>query len=279
MGGWMARAFGRNFNGDMLNNIWYGCGSATFVNYWSTNVCGRYNYQTMDDGLTRGGPIAVSPASRGFNGSISTDSRKWVSLDFNGGRDRDKAGGRGWNANISVNLKPSSALTISSGPEYSRSHGSAQYVLTQPDPAATATFGQRYVFAAIDQTQLVLPTRVNYILTPRASLRIFMQPLLATGAYNGYKQLAAPRTFDFTEYTGLAFTDFVNPDFNFKSLRVNAVFRWEFRPGSTVYAVWTQERQDFSHPGDFSLGRDASALLSAPANDVFLMKLTYWLGR
>jgi hypothetical protein len=279
MGGWAARAFGRNFNGDMLNNLWYGCGSATFVNYWNTNVCGRYNYQTMDDGLTRGGPIAVSPASRGFNGSISTDSRKWVSLDFNGGRDRDKVGGRGWNANISVNLKPSSALTISSGPEYSSSHGTAQYVLTQPDPAATATFGQRYVFAAIDQTQLVLPTRVNYILTPRASLRIFMQPLLATGAYSGYKQLAAPRTYDFNEYSGLAFTDFINPDFNFKSLRVNAVFRWEFRPGSTIYAVWTQERQDFSHPGDFSFRRDASALVSAPANDVFLMKLTYWLGR
>jgi hypothetical protein len=198
-------------------------------------------------------------------------------VSFNGGRNSDKAGGRGWNADVSVDLKPSSALTISSGPEYSRSHGAAQYVSTQPDPAAGATYGQRYVFAAIDQTQLVLPTRVNYILTPRASLRIFMQPLLATGAYGPFKQLAAPRTFDFTEYTGLAL--FENPDFNFKSLRFNAVFRWEFRPGSTLYAVWTQQRQDFRYPGDFNVRRDASALFSAPADDVFLMKLTYWLGK
>ena len=40
-----------------------------------------------------------------------------------------------------------------------------------------------------------------------------------------------------------AFT-FGRPDFNFKSLRVNAVARWEFRPGSSLYLVWTQRRQD-----------------------------------
>jgi len=178
-----------------------------------------------------------------------------------------------------VNLKLSSALTISTGPEFSRSHGTAQYVWAQVDPAAVATYGQRYVFASIEQHQLVLPTRVNYILTPRASLRVFMQPLLATGAYSGYKQLAAPGTYDFTEYDGLAYTSFINPDFNFKSMRFNAVFRWEFRPGSTIYGVWTQQRQDFGHPGDFNVRRDAAALFAAPADDVFLVKLTYWLGR
>lgn len=276
MGVWVARAFGRNFNGDTLNNQWYGCANATFLNYWSSNLCGDYTYQSLDDRLTRGGPIAVNPAARGLSGRISTDSRKWVSLDLNGNHYTDRGGGRSMNANASVNLKPSSALTISTGPEFSRSHGTAQYVRTHADPAATATFGQRYVFAAIDQRQLVLPTRVNYILSPRASLRLFMQPLLATGTYDHYKQLAAPRTY---EFTALGLTDFEDLNFNFKSLRANAVFRWEFRPGSTFYAVWTQERQDFSHPGDFSVRRDTSALLSAPANDVFLMKLTYWLGR
>jgi len=277
MDAWLARAFGRNFNGDTLNNQWYGCGSATFVNYMRMNLCGNYTYRAFDDGLTRGGPIAVNPAVRGISANFGTDSRKWVSLDLNGQYYRGEDGGRNTNASFTVNLKPSSALTISSGPEYSRSHGTAQYVGTQADPTAAATFGARYVFAAIDQTQLVIPTRVNYILTPRASLRVFMQPLLATGAYGPFKQLAAPRTFDFTEYTGSAV--FENPDFNFKSLRLNAVFRWEFRPGSTLYAVWTQQRQDFRYPGDFNFRRDASALFSAPADDVFLVKLTYWLGR
>jgi hypothetical protein len=268
MGAWVARAWGWNFNRQMLNNQWYGCGNATFLNYWNANVCGGYNYKTFDDSLTRGGPLAVNPASRGISGNMSTDSRGWLSLGFNGSYNWARSGGRSTDASITVSLKPSSALTISTGPELSRSHGPAQYVTTQPDPAEVATFGQRYVFAAIDQTQVTLTTRVNFILTPRASLRVFMQPLLATGAYSGFKSLAAPRTFDFNELASIDGLGITNPDFNFKSLRVNAVFRWEFRPGSTLYVVWTQEREDFSHPGD-----------SAPPNDVFLVKLTYWLGR
>jgi hypothetical protein len=72
---------------------------------------------------------------------------------------------------------------------------------------------------------------------------------------------------------------FQNPDFNFKSLRVNAVFRWEFRPGSTLYAVWTSQREDFSRPGTFRFGRDLSTLFRAPSNNIVLLKIAYWIGR
>ena len=49
----------------------------------------------------------------------------------------------------------------------------------------------------------------------------------------------------------LAFT-FSDPDYNFKSLRLNAVFRWEMKPGSNFYVVWTRQQQDFSDPGQFA---------------------------
>jgi len=195
-----------------------------------------------------------------------------------------------------------SSLSISIGPQLNKSRGVAQYIQTETDPAATATYGHRYVFGTIDQTQLTLTTRVNFVLTPRAAVQVFMQPLLATGGYRGFKELAAPGTFDFLRYgsggsaiaydpfsrlysvspdaanPASAFT-FQNPDFNFKSLRVNAVFRWEFRPGSTLYAVWTSERQDLSRPGIFRFGRDLSTLVHAPSNDIVLVKLAYWIGR
>jgi hypothetical protein len=128
-----------------------------------------------------------------------------------------------------------------------------------------------------------------------------MQPLLATGDYTQFKELAAPRTFDFVDYTDSgnrlisfdsatnlytvspdaaaaapSFT-FANPDFNLKSLRLNAVFRWELKPGSTFYAVWTRQ-QDNRYPGDFAFGRDASAMFRAPADDVVLVKMAYWIG-
>jgi hypothetical protein len=62
-------------------------------------------------------------------------------------------------------------------------------------------------------------------------------------------------------------------------LRANAVLRWEFRLGSTIYLVWTQRRQDQAHPGDFSVGRDTRDLFRAPSDDVFMIKVAWWLGR
>jgi len=129
-----------------------------------------------------------------------------------------------------------------------------------------------------------------------------MQPLLATGDYSGFKELALPRTYDFLEYgkdigsldynpvTRIYTADpdssgsapsfaFGDPDYNFKSLRLNAVFRWEMKPGSNFYAVWTRQQQDFTNPGIFIPGRDARAMFTAPGDDVILFKVSYWLGR
>jgi hypothetical protein len=204
--------------------------------------------------------------------------------------------------NVVFNIKPSAALTISTGPAWSRAQDLAQYVRTETDQSAVATFGERYVFARLRQTQLSLTTRVSFVMTPRASLQVFMQPLLATGGYGHFKELASPRSFTFLEYgtdgTSIAYDplarqyavaptgdapgpafSFENPDFNFKSLRLNAVFRWEVRPGSTLYVVWTQIREDLSRPGEFHVARDAATLFGAPPNDIVLVKMAYWLGR
>ena len=170
------------------------------------------------------------------------------------------------------------------------------------DPTAAATFGQRYVFGTIAQKELTLQTRVNWIINPATSLQVYMQPLISTGAYSDFKELAAPLTYSFRRYDSASssltydpvarsytadpdaagpsspFT-FDDPDFNFKSLRLNAIFRWEFRPGSTLYAVWTEQRQDDSFPGRFSARRDLARLFAAKSDDVFLLKMTYWIGR
>jgi uncharacterized protein DUF5916/cellulose/xylan binding protein with CBM9 domain len=279
-GAWVARALVWNFNHEVQSNMWFACGDATFQNYWSVNGCGGYFIDTHDDQLTRGGPKTTAPRGRMINAGFNTDSRKRVSLSGSGGRDWNAIGGWGSNDGLTVTVKVLPSLTVSGGPELSVQKVPVQYVGTQADPAATATFGQRYVFAPIDQTQLSLTTRVNYIVSPRASLQLYMQPLLAAGNYGAFKQLVAPLTLDFSPYLSPdGQNPFGNPDYNFKSLRLNAVFRWEFKPGSTMYVVWTQQREDLSHPGQFRFRRDAAALFAAPANDIFLVKLTYWIGR
>ena len=76
-----------------------------------------------------------------------------------------------------------------------------------------------------------------------------------------------------------AFT-FDNPSFNSRSLRGNAVYRWEYRPGSTLYVVWTQSRDDeFRYVGNLELDRDRTALFATHPDNIFLVKVNYWLGR
>jgi hypothetical protein len=211
--------------------------------------------------------------------------------------------GGNYGTGVTVNYKPSARLTISTGPNWNRSHQQAQYVSSVPDATAATTYGGRYVFGELEQRQLTLQTRVTGLISPKMSITLFVQPLIAVGDYTQFKELAAPRTYDFTNYSdsgphvisynpasqvytvspdteaGAADFTFGNPDFNLKSLRLNAVFRWELKPGSTFYAVWTRQQQDTSDPGTYSLARDARRMFTVPGDDVFLVKMAYWIGR
>src|SRR5260221_377741 len=69
-----------------------------------------------------------------------------------------------------------------------------------------------------------------------------------------------------------------DPDFNFRSLLGNAVMRWEYRPGSTLFLVWQQRRTDVEPMGGFDFSRDYRGLLNQAPENVFAVKATYWIG-
>lgn len=69
-----------------------------------------------------------------------------------------------------------------------------------------------------------------------------------------------------------------NPDFNIRSLRGNAVMRWEFRPGSTLFLVWQQTRESNERTGIFDAGNDFSELIQSPSSHTILVKFSYWFG-
>ncbi|MGB5850409.1 MAG: DUF5916 domain-containing protein, partial [Ignavibacteriaceae bacterium] len=133
--------------------------------------------------------------------------------------------------------------------------------------------------------------------------QVYVQPLIASGNYSDFKSLAKAKSFEFdrygengstleqttsssgeVEYTldpdgeGSADAETIgNPDFNYISLRGNAVLRWEYMPGSTIYLVWTQSREDFGSTGDFYLGRSMDHLFNVKPDNIFMLKVTYWL--
>jgi hypothetical protein len=297
---WVSRWWTWNYAGELQGNGYNGQIGATFLNYWNVGGNAGWRHRTLDDRLTRGGPSAAAPSLAFWNVNAGTDSRRRFSVSGTANYAWTEEGGWQGGGGMSLDVKPSPKVTLSTGPSWNRNHYVAQYVRTVADPTARHTYGGRYVFGLLNQSQLTMTTRVSLILTPRVSVQVFAQPLLAVGRYSDLKELAARGTFDFLHYAPAQigydaaarrytidpdggdaappFT-FADPDFNLKSLRLNAVFRWEMKPGSTLYAVWTRQQQDSSNPGTFAPGRDAAAMLRAPGDDVFMVKMAYWIGR
>ena len=300
---WVAKAWTWNYAREVQHDSWHARGSMTFLNYWEVSGGGLVWRRALDDCLTRGGPSTVSPGGSSWNINGGTDARHWMSLRANINKSGNDAGDSSDGISMTASIKPSSKVVLSTGPEWTRSRTVAQYVTSEDDPSALATFGQRHVFGTIRQTQLSLTTRLSVIVTPKVSVQLFAQPLLAGGDYTNFKELARPRTFEFLEYRSdagaLTFDpvsreyavdpdpsrnddapfSFEDPDFNLKSLRLNAVFRWEIKPGSSLYVVWTRQQEDDADPGRFALGRDARRLFAAPGDDVIMVKVAYWIGR
>ena len=71
----------------------------------------------------------------------------------------------------------------------------------------------------------------------------------------------------------------LNEDFIFQSVRLNAVLRWEYLPGSTLFMVWQQERDNFqSGLGQLNVAADYKALFNTRPINSFVIKISYWLG-
>jgi hypothetical protein len=146
--------------------------------------------------------------------------------------------------------------------------------------------------------------RVNWTFTPTMTLELFAQPFIASGEYSNFREYTRPRSlerqnFDQTQLTENVNAEgrvasytldpdrnaetenftFGNPDFNVRSLRGNAVLRWEYRPGSTLFFVWQQERAGAEGRGDFAFGRDVGEIFNQHPNNVFVIKASYWIGR
>jgi hypothetical protein len=178
------------------------------------------------------------------------------------------------------------------------------------DALATGTFGGRYVFADLDRTTVSLDTRLDVTVSPTLSLQLYVEPFISVGDYGSFKEFRAPGTFDFLSYgtdvgtvvEGVDGSQTIDPDgagpataftvadrdFSYRSLLGNAVLRWEWRPGSTLFLVWQQRRinsvtgrgasGEYPWVGSFDVWRDADDMFGTSADDVFMIKVNYWLN-
>jgi uncharacterized protein DUF5916/cellulose/xylan binding protein with CBM9 domain len=263
---------GWNFDGDLrssggnVNSHW------TLTNNMSFGSGFNVNAEGFDDRLTRGGPGGLVTGGLSQWGYFNSDERRKFSFYVNFSWNNDLHDSTGWSFDPGINYRPAAALLISVGPGMSVNDNQTQWVENVATGSTT-----HYVFGRIDQTTVGISTRVNYTMTPALSLQIYARPFVSTGKYSNFKELVdgrAPRYED--RYAPYAYAD--NPDFNYRSFRTTNVLRWEYRPGSALFVVWQQGREETGSQGDFKFDRDFTGAFHAPATNVFLVKFSRWLN-
>ncbi|MDE3153086.1 MAG: hypothetical protein KGL93_12630 [Gemmatimonadota bacterium] len=292
-----------DFEGDRTGSGLQAFYGMVFPDYWRLRLIGIHDEPALDPGLTRGGPLVKRAGYDFGSAELSTDPRAQAVFDFTV-KDVSAVDAAGHELTLTpgIALKPAPSVFIQISPTFDRNESSQQYVTAVADPTASAFYGRRYVFASVRTRTVSLDTRVNWTFTPNVTLQLYAQPFIASGAYASFGEFARPRgiaqvvygrdagtissSADSATYTidpdgagPAAPFSFANPNFTTSSLRGTAVLRWRYRPGSTIYFVWTQQRSGVGPSGTFDYASARSAILGDRPDNVFQIKATYWIGR
>lgn len=289
---------GFDFSGQYLGmggnvNGWF-----TFKNNYSMSLGSNLSGTNLSTTKLRGGPAYKIPGNTRQWLWLGSDTRKKLSLNthlslVNGFEDYYARK----SASLGVTFKPSDNLMISLNPEVADQMNEQQYV-------SDADVGEdkRYVLATIHQKTISMSLRMNLNLTPELSIQYWGQPFFATGKYSDYKIVAQSKsdeyekrfsllkdetinynpddeTYEIDENTdGLTDYSFDRPDFNTKVFLHNLVLRWEYRPGSVLFLVWNQNRQDYTDDPTQTFSHNVDNMFDFKPHDTFLIKLSYRIG-
>jgi hypothetical protein len=287
-GGW-------NYGGDLQQVRIDPRARLTWRNFWQTNLSGSIRPRAQNMRLTRGGPSMEQPASWQADAEVQTSdasqTRGEASLTY--GRNED--GGLTYEVDAGVTLQPAPQMQLSIRPAYERQIDTQQYVATIAG-GGPATFGGRYVFAHVDRSTYSTQFRLNYTFKPDLTLDFYGEPFASSGRYDHVSELAAARTrltrvygTQGTTLTRLpngsqlvtdGATSFTLPgrDFNVQSFRSNLVLRWEWRPGSTLYLVWQQDRSAEEARRERTSIGDMFSSLGRRGDNYFAVKTSFWFS-
>jgi|GEM_PF-2849615 len=187
----------------------------------------------------------------------------------------------GWSAEYKI---PFSALRFTSTDEYTwgfdvsrRIARKEEYARWQFVPRSEATGVHRYghlvnikgieppaqVEILLDNDELNIDFRGIYTFKKNLTLQWYTQFYISAGDFDNYYTLENEN--EFTPVDTAVYTVDISSsrnDYNYKSLNLNLILRWEYRPGSVLYAVWTNSRNGRDPTGDFEFSISNSLAIS-----------------
>jgi hypothetical protein len=262
--------FGGNVNGHVqLPSQWW----------LHTGISGNNFIPTYDDRVARGGPaVRTSPNVNGWFG-FEGDSRKRITpYVFVGGNRGDVGNSKDFWIDPKVDVRISDQMMLSGGPYYENWVNDNQWVGTY-----TVNGSNVGTFAHLNQKTLSITGRMDYTATPTLTMQLYFAPYVTVGEYQDHRMLNKPRAARYADrFTAIDVTDIAaDQNFNYRALNTNAVLRWEYRPGSALFVVWQQGREDFLNGERFSsfrMSRDYSGLFTPHPDNTFLVKASYWFS-
>ncbi|MFN8583406.1 MAG: DUF5916 domain-containing protein [Gemmatimonadaceae bacterium] len=283
-----------NYGGDHTVNSWSETVSLTFKNLWNLTSRSQLDLPTMDDALTRGGPVMQTGRNVTQEVRLSNSFGSRTGWRVGVAVNDDNIGGHRLSVNGGLTFRPAPSWQLSFDPSYVSGTDPRQYITTVADAGATNTYGNRYVFAYVDRTTISVRTRLNFAFSPRLTLEGYAEPFAASGTFHDFGDLAAPRTRILRTYgqqgtsivtradggyevtSGTTTFGIDNPDFNVLSFRSNLVLRWEWNPGSTLFLVWQQNRFSDRVIGDAVRFSDLWSTTRADGDNFLALKISYW---
>jgi hypothetical protein len=292
---WYGLSFGleRRYFGGNINGNWM------FKNYWSMGFGVDRDQKNISTETLRGGPALLYDGSFNFYPYVQTDERKKIQFGyFSYYHWRDHETAQVQNHEFSIRLQLSDACNMSLSPGYNKRYDKIEYVSTLDDLEEV-----RYIRGTIHQTTAYMTIRFDYNITPDFTVQFYGMPFISAGKYSELKYINDADADNFTDrfipYTedqlhynsvdevyevdennnGVTDYTFDRPDFNVFDFNSNLVIRWEYRPGSILYLVWSQKRNEYLSTGRFDMWDDTKTLFKETyPHDILLIKLSYRFG-
>jgi len=261
-----------NLDGVQLLRSYYGGGKIRFKNFWIV-AADAIHFHAFEDREVGDGTTLEHPSANELDLSISTDPRRQIAGSVSTETELYQGGGR-FTLDGELTYQPLPRLELQVLPQLTFSSGDPRFV-----PGVRAAGEPSLLFGDLRARAVGATLRASYTFTNRLTLQVYGQLLTVAKHYSDFQ---SPGVLPVTAHPVIRLDDLSpalapaeEPDSAETSLNLSAVLRWEFRPGSTLFLVYSRFQAPALAPvGDARL--DLGALRNGPAADALRLKLSYY---
>lgn len=252
--------------------------------YWNVTLAAEHGFESTSKYITRSfagerGPLMTTLPYTGAFFYLQTDWRRDLVHEGEARYVWNDVGANFYELEYGVRWNVGRHLVTRLSVSYEDHDEDAQWLDNLADPDVGID-GVAYVFGRLEQQIVDATLRASWLFDRDTSLELYLQPYLTTGTFSDPRYLARPDTRDLRPYD----LDASRYDFTYDALNLNLVWRWEYRPGSTVYLVYTHgrttydERRFHGTATDFEGGLGPGRLFGQEPRNTVLVKVNYWFS-